>query len=300
MLKRFLSQPLLHFLLVGGLIFGLSERFGPQAADDERRLVVPPERVEQLATGFAKQWRRPPDPSELQGLIDGFVREEILYREGMALGLDRDDTVIRRRVAQKVEFLIEDLVVTGEPDEAALASFYAQNSERFLTAARLGLRHIYFSGDRRGDRAAEDAQRLLDQLVAAEASAPGPAAESGDPFMLSDRYHDISRRELAAQLGDEFADAAFALPVDEWHGPIPSSYGFHLVRISERVDEAVPAFSDIRDRVQMEYLDAQRRHANDAAMRRLRDRYEVVVGSASPDSSGEAEAGPGDARDESP
>lgn len=290
MLRRALAQPLLHFLLVGALIFWASELFGPKAVGDERRLVIPPERVEQLAAGFAKQWRRQPDPTELQGLIDEFVREEILYREGMALGLDRDDTVIRRRVVQKVEFLIEDLVASGEPDEVALAAFYAQNSERFRAPARLGLHHIYFSSDRRGDGAAEDARQLLDELVAAEASGSNPAAESGDPFMLSDRYRDISRRELAAQLGDEFAAAVFALSADEWHGPIESSYGFHLVRVSERADETLPPFTDVRERVRAEYLDEQRRLANDVAIRRLRDRYEIVVEPSPPDRSGEPRA----------
>ena len=298
--KRALAQPLLHFLAVGALIFGLSDLLGEDSAGDERRIVIAPEWIEQLATGFAKQWRRPPNPEELQGLIDEFVREEILYREGVALGLDRNDTVIRRRVVQKVEFLIEDLVAAGEPDAATLEAFYQQNSASFRVPARIGFRHIYFSGDRRGEAAAEDGRRLLEELVAADASDAGAASGRGDPFLLSDRYQGISRKELAAQLGSAFADAVFALPPYAWHGPIASSYGFHLVRVSERADESLPALADVRERVVAAYLDAQRRRVNEVAIRKLRDRYEVVVEPASSSTSAASKARVADGTGETP
>jgi hypothetical protein len=272
---RWLKEPLVHFLLIGAALFVLYDRFGADDTRQRQRIVVDAGRVEQLATLWSKRWQRPPTPAELDGLVDAYIREEVLYREAVALGLERDDTIVRRRLAQKMEFLINDLAVQDEPGDEELRSFLAENAGRFREPPRFTFMHVYLSRDRRGADARGDAQRLLDVL-----QAQGPSADPtriGDAFMLGYRFADRSARDIAGMFGERFSESLSGLSSNRWQGPIESGYGLHLVFIDAHAPARLPELEEIRARVRSELLAERRKKTDDAVYRELRDRYEIVV-----------------------
>lgn len=275
-LHRLIREPLLHFLLVGLSLFGLFAALNKDSALPTNRIEISRADIEQLHLLFQRQWQRLPTPQELRALIDGRIREEVLYREALALGLDRDDTIVRRRMAQKVEFLVADTAVPAQPEEAALAAYFDSNRERYREPARLSFTHVYFSPDQRGARATSDAQIVLKSLQASKTN-PGSAAGRGDRFMLAYDYVDKGTDELARDFGQVFADALERLPVGRWSGPVTSGYGTHLVYVSAREDVRIPLLSQVRERVVADWLADQRKVANDKVFQRLRSRYEISI-----------------------
>jgi hypothetical protein len=278
MLRRLASEPLVHFLVLGLGLFVLYALFGRGEEVRDNRIVVTTAQIERLAALWERQWRRPPTAQELTGLIESHIREEVLYREAQAIGLDRDDTVIRRRLAQKIEFLAQDLALQGTPPEAELRAFFGANSDKFSVPGRLSFSHVYVNRDRRGVEAEGDAQEIL-------ASLRGGAnpRQQGDRFMLQGHYALRSRDEVARELGTVFADAVFELPVGDWHGPVESGYGLHLVRVEEREEGYLPEFAAVRDRVETEYTSVKRRETNEAFYAKLREGYEIVVEEPAPE-----------------
>jgi hypothetical protein len=272
---RWLKEPLLHFLLIGAALFLLYDRFGGSGADRPDRIVIDARKIERLATLWSRRWQRPPTPAELDGLIDAHIREEVLYREAKALGLEEDDTIVRRRLAQKMEFFIKDLANQSEPSDDELQAFLANHPERFREPARFTFRHVYLSRDRRGARTDTDSERLLEELRAQ----PQPANPSrlGDSFMLGNEFEDRSAREISRILGRQFADALADVPLQRWHGPVESGYGAHLIFMDARVPARVPPLDAIRARVRTELLAERQKQADEALYRELRARYEVVI-----------------------
>ncbi len=207
-MKRLLEEPLLHFLVLGAALFGLFHLVGTkEAAPPPARIVVSTAQIANLANGFARTWQRPPSAEELRGLVDDFVRDEVFYREGKALGLDRDDTVIRRRLRQKLEFVAEDMGV-AEPSEAALAAYLTSNAERFRAEDRLTFSHVYLSAARR-DALERDARSIATELASENAEAD-PAA-LGDHFLLGDEFRAMPRSDVARTFGEHFAERLFGL-----------------------------------------------------------------------------------------
>ena len=270
-----LKEPLFHFLLIGAGFFVLFHQTGDSSAERPDRIVVTADDVDRMATLWSRRWQRPPTSAELEGLIESRIREEVLYREARALGLEQDDTIVRRRMAQKMEFLFQDIAGQVEPTDEALQAFLQQNIARFRESARFAFMHVYLSTDQRGEQASHDARVLLDDLRTQGEDAD-PIAVS-DPFLLGHQLADRSEREVVGLLGQNFANALLGLPVKQWHGPIRSAYGVHLVYVHERTAPRVPALAEIRDRVRSELLSHKQREANEAMFRALRDRYEIVV-----------------------
>lgn len=273
---HWLREPLLHFVLIGALLFGLFALTNKVTTRGESVIKITQADIGQLQLLFQRQWQRPPTPEELQTLVDGLIREEVLYREALALGLDRNDTIVRRRMAQKIEFLVGDTAVPAEPDNAALTAYYKKNKERYREPARLTFRHIYFSTDQRGARAEKDAEDTLKRLRASK-QATQRTAESGDRFMLADRYAQKGTDELAREFGGTFAEEIAKAPVGRWYGPITSGYGLHLVYVSARNEARIAPLADVRGRVAADWLIDQRQEANERVFERLRSRYEIVV-----------------------
>jgi hypothetical protein len=274
-LRGWLREPLLHFLVAGAALFVLWEGRRDAVAARTDRIVVSAATVETLAGNWARIRHRPPTAAELEGLIDDHIREEVLYREALALGLDKDDTIIRRRLRQKLEFVSEDVAAQVEPTEAQLEAFLSQHPDAFRVEPRHAFRHVFLSPGRRGAALGADAERLLAAL-----NRPGEtekAEEEGDPFLLPFEFDAASAEEVRRLFGGEFAAALPTLHPGRWQGPIRSSYGAHLVLVVRQVPGRVPALGEVRDAVRREWMAKARRDANEAFYQRLRSRYTVAV-----------------------
>ena len=279
-MRRLLREPLLHFLVGGVLLFVFYGIVADDPAYAPDRIVVDEARVANLAATFQRTWLRSPTRDELDGLVREFVDEEILYREGLALGLDRDDLVIRRRLRQKVEFLYTDLAGKAEPSEAELAGFLASNRERFEEPARLSFRHVYLSPDAGSIAARRRATELLEKLRAEGSE----ASVEGDRTLLPETMLKASESDVASVFGAGFAGDVLALTGDDWTGPVASSYGLHLVRVDERVPARLPELGEIRREVEREYEAIRRAEANQRFLQKLREGYEVEIRMPSVDS----------------
>lgn len=279
MLKKLFSEPLLHFLLIGAALFLLYGQLNDEATDETNRIVISKADLDRLVALWKKTWQRSPTESETEGLIKQQIREEVLYREALAMGLDQNDTIIRRRLAQKVEFISADLASQAKPSEEELKSYLANYAGKFTLPGRISFRQIYFNADRRGARAEDDAKLLLTNLT--QSSGPVDTLASGDPFMLGDRHEQLTARGVARLFGEAFAGQLFTLPVGSWQGPIPSGYGLHLVHIDNKSADQQPGLDSVRERVKEAWLNDQQKKTNEAFYLALKKRYEIVVESGS-------------------
>jgi peptidyl-prolyl cis-trans isomerase C len=274
---KFLRDPLLHFLLLGALIF--LAYFGLNPADKSaagNQIHVGQKDIDRYVQLFRKQWQRMPSRQELDGLVRAHLKEEILYREALALGMEQDDTIIRRRLAQKMEFLITDITDPGAIDEKDLIAFYENNGTRYVRAAVLSFRQIYFNPELRGDRITDEADATLETLQTTHAGSDAPD-ELGDPSMLQQSYKRESTDDIARDFGREFADKLATLTPDSWHGPIASGYGLHLVFIQAREDAGILPFAEVREQVKNDYLYELRQTRSDATLEKLKARYQITI-----------------------
>ncbi|MSQ47532.1 MAG: peptidyl-prolyl cis-trans isomerase [Deltaproteobacteria bacterium] len=269
----------MHFLALGALIFVLYMCVPRATEPTSDTITVTADMVAALQEQWQQQWQRPPTAQERQWLIDQHIREEVFYREAKALELDRDDTIVRRRLAQKVEFLVADVATLSAPSEEDLRSFFAAHSEQYQGPAKLSFTHIYFNPDERRERIQRDAERTL-LALRTEQPPPRRAPARGDRFMLHSDYQQRTQAEIAREFGHAFADRLFASPTGEWLGPLESGYGLHLVRIAERTEPTMPLFTAVHAQVRDDLIAHQRREANEAAYRRLRDRYTIIIDQA--------------------
>jgi hypothetical protein len=289
-MRRLLREPLLHFVLIGAGIFVLFGLFG---RNEERpdRIVLTRGELDQLVSGWQRTWQRSPTEAELAGLVDGWIREQVYAREAIAMGLDQDDTIIRRRLRQKIEFLVDDLADAAPPTEDELAAFLSENPARFREPVRVSFRHVYVSVDRRGDAAWPDAERLLAELRGAGGDLP---ADTGDPISLEPVLRDVSVPEVARRFGGEFAEAVGALEPGDWQGPVPSGFGLHLVQVTERTEPGPPTLDAVRAELEREVQHARRQEAAERFYEALRARYDVVLedGILPPDDAASADTAP--------
>ena len=270
-----LREPLVHFLLIGAALFLLFHFLSGGRSEAPREIVVGEARVEALAENFAKTWMRPPTAQELKGLTDDYVAEEVYYREAIAMGLDRDDTVIRRRLRQKMEFISEDVASAVQPTDAQLQQYLEQHADKFIRAARLTFQQVYFSSEKRGQDASRDAERLLAELHAGR----GPASplDAGDPTLLPAAMESASSQEIANTFGSEFAAKVEEAPVGQWAGPFESGYGMHIVRVDQRDPGVMPTLAEIRPLVEREWASEQRTRTNRELLDKLLAKYEVRI-----------------------
>lgn len=273
-MTRWLREPLLHFLLLGLAIFGAYSLLGP---DEPPRssIVVTQGIIDGQVESFSRTWLRPPTPQELDELIREYVREEVYYREGMALGLDRDDTVIRRRLKQKLEFVAEAAGVADEPTDDELRAYLREHRDDYRVDARVSFVHVFLSTERRGEETLRDAGRLATDL-GASSTAIDPAT-LGDPTMLERQFEDVPTRDVAAQFGDAFAARLAELPIGQWQGPVESAYGVHVVRINARTDGREPDLDEAREALRRDWLNARRIEANEKYYQSLLQRYTVTI-----------------------
>ena len=219
--------------------------------------------TDQLRQAWQMQWKRPPTTDELDGLIAGEIRERILSREATKLGLDQDDPIVRRRLAQKLEFLLQDVATLREPTEDELATYFAKNRTNYTVPARLTFSHIYFSATKHAN-AEQDAKSALHRLR--QDNAEGAATAFGDPFLLDVEIWDKPLPEIEQTFGREFSAAIAALAIGEWQGPVRSTYGWHLVKVATRKEARVPMLVEVRENVQKDFAEEQRRKTNDGSL----------------------------------
>jgi hypothetical protein len=231
--------------------------------------------VEHLAIGFAKTWQRPPTKAELKSLIDEWVREEIAAREAIALGLDKDDTVIRRRLRQKLDFVSDDIATQPGPTDADLHAYLKSHPEAFRIEPKLTFSQVYFDPVKHGDNLARDTAQVLAQLK--QAGGKADISALGDSFLLEHTFETTSRGEIAKQFGEQFATELGKLTPGQWQGPIESGYGVHLVLVSKRSEGSVPALADVRDVVVREWANARRLEGNQQFYQELLKRYTVTI-----------------------
>jgi len=279
-LGRLVREPLVHFLVLGAGLFVLYTLINPGAAARRTtQIEVGPDELAWITTTWFQQYRRPPSDAELRRLVDDYVHDEILYREALAMGLDRDDIIVKRRLVQKVGFLTEDMATQRTPTQQDLAQYFAADQERYRLPPRLTFTHIYFSTDRRGAAARADAERVLATLR--HVGAPARAPELGDRFMLQYDFAERSPDEIAILFGGMFAESLFALPqVPGWQGPLTSGFGVHLVRVVARAPGRMPGLAEVLTAVSQDYDLQRRNEANARRYATLRGRYTVHVDSA--------------------
>jgi hypothetical protein len=277
-MRRLLREPLLHFLLLGAVLFGASASLDRRRGGDApaHQIVLTLDDLRQLDVYFESQWRRPPTPEELERLVESRIQEEILYREALAMGLDKDDTIVKRRMGQKMRFLAEDVATAHEPSRDELKSWYTRNSEKFALPPRLSFRHLFFSPDRRGEHAAEDAAKALAKL-AGQRSDSKLGASLADPFMLQDSYGDRTPEQLAQDFGPPFAQALAGVKPGSWQGPIESGYGWHLVFVDSVIPGRVPALEEIEGDVKTAWLADQKEESWRKTYAAMRAKYSVLL-----------------------
>jgi parvulin-like peptidyl-prolyl isomerase len=263
---RFFKDPLFIFLAFGLLVFVGERLLGTGGESDTYRIDITQGQQQRILDQWQAQMGRPPTPEEAAGLLDQWLREEIFYREARALGLDEDDTIIRRRLAQKLTFLNEDLANAEPPGQAELQAYFEANQDRYRLPDRYSFEHVYFSSDRRADARADALAEI------------GSVTPAGDPFILQRSYADRSVREIGDLFGTGFAEALTSLDMSDtesWQGPIESAYGWHLVRIGGHTPGRDPLMAEVSDAVQRDFMQERRREANEAFYQSLRDRYDI-------------------------
>lgn len=270
-LKKTLREPLLHFLVIGAGLFLLFSFINGPAVDKPNRIVVSKGQVEQLEDKFSRIWMRPPSEQEMARLMEDYLRDEVYYREALALGLDKDDNVIRRRLRQKLEFIFEDVTGLVDPGDEELTAFMNKNKEKYQLQTQVSFRHLYLSYDKRQDING-DAAKLLVRLQAGD-----NPEELGDQITLPSEFEMASQDDIERRFGDEFARQLVSLQPGIWAGPVSSGFGGHLVLVSEKVDGRMPELAEVRDEVQGDWLLEEREKLKEATFRQLLENYEVVM-----------------------
>ena len=291
---RILREPLFHFLLIGAALFAIYRYFPPaapaltpsvQAAapsgqPPSRQIVLTFDSLARQATVFQSQWGRDPTPKELDRLVEADIQEEILYREGLAMGLDKDDEIIRRRMAQKMQFLAENVAAAHEPSDAELKAWFGQNQKQFVEPARTSFRHFYFSPDRRGANARSDAGKALVEINGQPENTQFAGA---DPFMFQDNYRDRTSEFLNKEFGPSFTAALAKLPAGSWQGPVESGFGWHLVFVDTVIAARAPSLEEIKADVKQAWLTDQKATAVKKAYEDLRAKYTVLLPAPPPE-----------------
>jgi len=274
-MKKLLHEPLVHFLLLGVLVFAGFRLTSRNEAAEPGKIVVNQAQVESLVNGFTRTWQRPPTNLELEGLIREYIREEVCTREALALGLDKDDSVIRRRLRQKLEFISDNVASQADPDDEALQKYLQAHAENFRGQRQFTFSQLYLDPQKHGEDLSRDSNRLLAELRLA-VSRPD-LSKLGDSLLLEQDYEAVPAGEVSKQFGEKFAAKLVELPIGEWSGPIESGYGLHLVIVTERKDGSLPALADVRETVKRDWVNAQRSETNEKFYQALLKRYTVTI-----------------------
>jgi hypothetical protein len=274
-MKKLLKDPLLHFLLIGALLFLVFELIKSPAGIQENNIVITSGDIEALQANFARTWQRPPTEKEISGLIEERVRDEIAYREAVAMGLDQGDSVIRRRLRMKMELIVEDVAGLSPPTDDDLETYLAENRESFRQQPQVSFMHVYLNSDKRGVGVQDDAREILTKLSAAGLDAD-PESFS-DPNMLPKELPLYYINDIGRLFGVDFSRQLLEVKPGAWTGPVWSSYGLHLVYVRERIEGRDPGLDEVRKEVEREWSAKRRREFKEETYNKLRERYTVTI-----------------------
>ena len=274
---KLLREPLVHFMFIGAVIYLLYGVFAePVPEADDKTIVVTAGEIEWMQTAWQKRWNRPPTAEEFDGLIQQYIRETVLYREALTMGLNKHDQVIRRRLAQKLEFLAKDLVALTPPTEEELQSYFAEHQNRYQEPTRYTFTQVFIDPDKRGDATLDDAEAVKVRLIAL-GNAIDDAGVLGDDLMLQNYYPEKDPVEIQKLFGSGFTESLLELSPGQWHGPVLSGYGVHLVYVSSIIEPPPPVFAEVRERVVQDWTTDRSEELNEQFYASLRDRYTIII-----------------------
>ncbi len=273
---KLLKEPLFLFLVTGTLLYFTYTSLNNYLNRDENIVTVTRGEISLLEQTWQSRWNRPPTPEEKQGLIDGYIKEMVLYKTAVEMGLDKDDPVTRRIMVQKLEFLGADLIRPPQPSEQELITFFEKNEEQYIPPEMITMTHIFFNPDKREDETLIDADKAL-QALASKAEFDVDLSAYGDAFMLQSYYPNRSELEIRKLFGTGFTESVFQLEAGRWHGPVLSGYGTHLVYIHDHQKNEPPAFDKVREKVKEDWMAEMQKKLNDRYIDGLMARYEIVI-----------------------
>ena len=269
-----LREPLFHFLLIGAVFFFIFSQMNTGEDENAPQIIITKAKIEALANAFAKAKGRLPTAQEMQTQLEYDIREQVLYREAMAMGLDKDDMIIRRRLTQKMKYLFNDLGVVGKASEEELKKFVAEHPSKFTIPATISFAQVYFEPSEHETTLVEDANILLEKL---RKSMIKNSMGLGDRSLLPYDFRNERKSDIRSMFGDAFMEQAFSSPTNTWEGPFNSAYGLHLIYIHKRTEDHLPPLSDIRERAQREWRSMKQHEANEIFYQSLYQRYEIIV-----------------------
>jgi len=273
-LDTLLREPLLHFLLIGAALFFIYN-LQNESVVDNNRIVISQVKIDHLITLWEKKRQRLPTQTELQSMINQQIREEVMVREALVMGLDKNDGVVRRRLAQKVEFIFADLAALVNPTETELQDYLSTHSDKFKLPARINFEQVFIDISKHPSNLQVYTNRLLNELLQADSNID--INTMGDSLLLAQQYKQQTEHDVSRLFGKDFASELFTLAVGNWQGPVQSGYGLHLIRIKNKAENQQPELNTLREKVRIEWLAQQRRDMDKAFYNSLRQRYEIIV-----------------------
>jgi len=277
--KKFFREPLVHFLAIGAMIYAINGIFNTNNTNlmDQNTITITTPEIDWLKTSWQMRYKRKPNQKELKGLMDDYIRQSIYYREAISMGLNEDDIIIRRRLTQKLEFLTMDLAESvKKPTQEDLKIYLKKNVDRYKIPPEVTFSQVYFSSDKRGNKTTEDAKRVLSRLQKNNVS-DEQIKQMGDSILLQSYYPAKPITQIGKLFGRNFSKELIKLPLEKWLGPINSSYGAHLVILHERTPEKIPDLSEIKMRVENDWVTDMRQESNDLYYSNLKARYNVIL-----------------------
>ena len=276
-MKKILSEPLIHFLIIGALLFIVYDFFKDSSSAGRSDIIITAADIKTLQANFTRTWSRPPTEKELNALVEELVRDEIALREAKAMGLDKEDVYIRKRLRSKLELLLDDFAEITTPDETALQQYLQDHREEFSIPPRITLEQIYFDPKQAEGDVSKRIQAALETL---EGKTPAlDPRRLGDITMLPFRVSLAPPRMISRQFGSIFTEEIMRLPVGVWSGPVKSGYGFHLVHVIEKTSARTPSLEEVRDRVAREWMAKRRQEVKEQTYEKLRRQYTVSIDS---------------------
>lgn len=273
---KIFKEPAFQFLLAGLLLYVAYRSFNDYLNRDKNIIIVSKTELDMLDQSWEMKWNRPPTPKEKEALINQSVREKVLYRTAIEMGLDKEDIVIRRRMVQKVEYLGADIMQPPQPSETELVTYYEKHKDQYELPEFVSITHLFFDPDKRGEATLDDANKALTKLKAQKDPTSNLSA-FGDAFMLASYYPNKSELEIQKLFGSGFTESVFKLETGIWHGPILSGYGTHLVFVHNHEKNELPAYENVRDLVRNDWMAEKKAALEQQYIDGLMARYEVIL-----------------------